>query len=291
MPRPDQTPAGTEKQHVADNYHARMAGAVRGAAASLGLGTEAGQLQLCPQLNISQCPATAGLATQLTVNLYNPLAWRRRSAVRLPVTSGQYRVTARSSGAEVASQLVQLPAAVVAVPGREGAATHELVFWAEAGPLELATFTVTRHQQQQQQQGPRPAPLSKHGKVTLGRGQLRVLVRHGAAQLLVRHAGLGLDTAAEVSTLYYAAHRGNNSEFEFRASGAYIFRPEGEEARGLGGAEETVTTGPLFDEVTRSWGWATQRLRLYHEEDALEVGWVVGPIPVQDGVGKEVIVR
>ena len=113
---------------MADNYHARMAGAVRGAAASLGLGTEAGQLQLCPQLNISQCPATAGLATQLTVNLYNPLAWRRRSAVGLPVTSGQYHVTSWCSS-----------------PPKVAVLWHKLVFLARAGPLDINLFTIPLH--------------------------------------------------------------------------------------------------------------------------------------------------
>ena len=32
-------------------------------------------------------------------------------------------------------------------------------------------------------------------------------------------------------------------------------------------------------------------LRLYHDDNLVEVGWIVGPIPVDDGIGKEVIVR
>ena len=28
---------------------------------------------------------------------------------------------------------------------------------------------------------------------------------------------------------------------------------------------------------------------MYHGEEAIEMGWVVGPIPVEDGVGKKII--
>ena len=37
--------------------------------------------------------------------------------------------------------------------------------------------------------------------------------------------------------------------------------------------------------------WASQEISLYDESDTVEVQWTVGPIPVDDNVGKEIILR
>ena len=37
--------------------------------------------------------------------------------------------------------------------------------------------------------------------------------------------------------------------------------------------------------------WATQEIRLYNDATIVEVEWTVGPIPIDDNVGKEVILR
>ena len=37
--------------------------------------------------------------------------------------------------------------------------------------------------------------------------------------------------------------------------------------------------------------WASQEIRLYDEAQNVEVEWTVGPIPVGDNVGKEIIIR
>ena len=63
----------------------------------------------------------------------------------------------------------------------------------------------------------------------------------------------------------------------------------------------------VVDELVRTYigaeGWSRLTLRNYHYNSALEVlavthlnhdhqvSWLVGPIPVEDGVGKEVILR
>jgi len=38
-------------------------------------------------------------------------------------------------------------------------------------------------------------------------------------------------------------------------------------------------------------GWASQELSLYNGGEAVEIEWTIGPIPIDDGIGKEIIVR
>jgi lysosomal alpha-mannosidase len=37
--------------------------------------------------------------------------------------------------------------------------------------------------------------------------------------------------------------------------------------------------------------WASQEISLYDEEQYVEVEWIVGPVPVDDKIGKEIIIR
>ena len=79
-------------------------------------------------------------------------------------------------------------------------------------------------------------------------------------------------------------------------SGAYIFRPSRKDER-LNILEQseskvTVVEGALVTEVKAEFGeWVKQTTRLYEGEDYVEVEWTVGPIPIDDGVGKELVAR
>lgn len=37
--------------------------------------------------------------------------------------------------------------------------------------------------------------------------------------------------------------------------------------------------------------WCSQEVRLYNEANTVEIEWIVGPIPIEDGLGKEIILR
>ncbi|CAF3927481.1 unnamed protein product, partial [Rotaria sp. Silwood1] len=37
--------------------------------------------------------------------------------------------------------------------------------------------------------------------------------------------------------------------------------------------------------------WASQEISLYDEGKSVEVEWTVGPIPINDNIGKEIIIR
>ena len=37
--------------------------------------------------------------------------------------------------------------------------------------------------------------------------------------------------------------------------------------------------------------WASQEIRIYNEAQIVEIEWIVGPIPIDDNIGKEIIMR
>ena len=89
---------GTERQHVADNYHLRLYSSLESAYQNLSLqpvlDSDIGDNTFCPFLNISQCPSTENIESQLYVRVYNPLSWARDTfTLQLPVVGSNYRVT------------------------------------------------------------------------------------------------------------------------------------------------------------------------------------------------------
>lgn len=90
---------------------------------------------------------------------------------------------------------------------------------------------------------------------------------------------------------------------EQQNSGAYIFRPNATVTlTRVRDSDQTevelvsVTRTPLVQEVVQRFAsWLTQTVRLTSgtgdSDAAIEFEWTVGPIPIEDGVGKEVITR
>uniref|UniRef100_A0AAQ6AC26 Lysosomal alpha-mannosidase n=1 Tax=Amphiprion ocellaris TaxID=80972 RepID=A0AAQ6AC26_AMPOC len=87
--------------------------------------------------------------------------------------------------------------------------------------------------------------------------------------------------------LVYNASDGNNS-LSIQPSGAYIFRPNSSTPFIISSTAQTE----MVQEV-RQWfsPWVSQVVRLYADSRALELEWTVGPVPIDDSLGKEVITR
>lgn len=91
------------------------------------------------------------------------------------------------------------------------------------------------------------------------------------------------------SLMYYTSCGGVSG---IEDSGSYNFCPNGT-ARSFGSVnlESKIDSG-LIHEVRQEFSdWAKQTIRVYEDEEFVEFDWVVGPIPVYDGVGREVISR
>ncbi|KAB7500476.1 Lysosomal alpha-mannosidase [Armadillidium nasatum] len=91
--------------------------------------------------------------------------------------------------------------------------------------------------------------------------------------------------------MWYAGMAGNNTESIYRASGAYIFRPDGSIKKFSDVAKITaIYDDSLVAEIHQQWTtWVSQVLRIYKDKNYVESDWLVGPIPIEDGIGKEIV--
>ncbi|KAK9842267.1 hypothetical protein WJX81_003590 [Elliptochloris bilobata] len=252
---------GTEKQHVANDYHRRLA---RGWA-------EAGQLLTAALAERVVALTRAGRG--LGVTIYNPLAWPRTEGVRVPVsleTVDDWALT-DDTGAPVSAQLLPASratralqaalAAANALPDPAAAGTHELAFVATLPPLGYATYSL------------QPCSAKDHS----------IALRAGNAV-----------TELSTSAVWYNASDAKGpppSNDWAPPSGAYIFRPNGEFGSGAP-MHVRIVEGPLLTEVHQEFlGWATATTRIWRGADDLEVEWTAGPLPFQDGRGRELVLR
>jgi len=95
----------------------------------------------------------------------------------------------------------------------------------------------------------------------------------------------------------------NGQEFPFKQSfkyyksngdSSYEFCPQGNvidiNAQSVK-LDSKIDSGPIH-EVRQQWNdWVSQTIRVDEDEEYVEFDWIVGPIPVEDHIGKEVISR
>lgn len=109
------------------------------------------------------------------------------------------------------------------------------------------------------------------------------------------NSGLSLPIRQEL--MYYIGAQGNNWVFENRSSGAYIFRPDTDEPVAMPFSsnilkQTVVYKGDLVDEAHQTFNeWNKQIIRVYKNENHVELDWIVGPIDISDNKCREIISR
>ncbi|XP_022237398.1 lysosomal alpha-mannosidase-like [Limulus polyphemus] len=170
-------------------------------------------------------------------------------------------------------QLVPIPLAVQKIPGRVSKATSELVFNVKLPALGFSTYFI------------RKSNKFNTGCDIANRWKTRLLREF--------HLSNGIKLPVKQSFYWYNGMNGNNSEAKFRASGAYIFRPNGTTPYPIdNNVTVTLVTGPLLNEIHQTFSpWISQVIRIYNNTKYAELEWLVGPIPIKNNIGKEIITR
>jgi len=264
----------------------------------------------CPLLNVSMCGISverlAPGGPGLRVLLYNPLAWPRLTPVRVPLGADGAVAVIDAAGKPVVSQILPLSPSTRSLQHQEqnaGAAPQdagdkEVVFMAHLEPLAFGEYIVRPVEAGH----PHAAVESQVQSVTAGAGDGHQAISNGLISLefdtesgkMVRVAdeSAGGWSALHHEFLFYESSIGEEEENPGQASGAYIFRPAGVGQVGNGTVKLDIIQGPVVSEARQVHShWAASTHRLWANHSHVESEWTVGPIPVEEGVGKEVVSR
>ncbi|KAK9903926.1 hypothetical protein WJX75_000663 [Coccomyxa subellipsoidea] len=315
---------GTAKQDVADDYHRRLAagmaeaeGAFKEELALLASGEDThralktaskwdltnlhtaadpaqqldhagGRLGMCPFLNASVCHPTvemSRLGHSILLAIYNPLGWPRTEGVRVPLDTGftsNWTVT-DGDGKEVLSQLVPVSNATLdlqnlmlqadILKNLTAAASYELAFRADAPPLGYSTYTISPAE---------AVDLTTRNPIA------------GALSSTVRRLSDNSVTQLDSEVMWYNSSDEKGpppSNTNHEPSGAYIFRPNGAVA-GTALVPVTIVEGPVLTEIRQEfYPWASLTTRIWSDTEHIESEWTAGPLPFQDQLGHEVVIR
>ncbi|KAM8972508.1 lysosomal alpha-mannosidase [Pelodytes ibericus] len=283
---------GTAKQHVSDDYSLRLSKGwdscqtlISNALSSL-TGTKE-DFTFCNLLNISVCQLSE-TAKSFHVYLYNPLGRNLTWNVRLPVNGRKYLVLGPSAE-PIPSEVVPVSEFTRNVRKEKGQATRELIFQAQIPPLGFSKFAVGKLTTQgllTKMTGTQKQPINiqnEHYKVDFDPETGLISGIHNLAK--------GISLPLSQSFYWYNASIGN--EDNWQASGAYIFRPNKSEAVIMSKNVSTyLVQNSLVQEVYQNFSsWCSQVVRLYKDQRYVELEWTVGPVPLGDHFGKEVISR
>lgn len=292
---------GTEKQHVAEDYARLLNIAIercemntKSALSQISTGErppitdERLEFKSCLHMNTSTCEISES-KDQFIVTIYNPLAHSTQQYVRIPVQNNNYYVRDYRN-VDVPSEMIKIPDSVLEIHHRKSNALYDLVFMAsELPPLGYKSYFISKSTKA----SPKPqAEVHTREQVEIGNDRIKVVFAPNGFI-----SSITVDGETQRLThnfMLYEGAEGNNEVFENRSSGAYIFRPKpGVAPRPISrSAEIKVFKGDLVQEVHQVFNeWVSQVVRVYKKENHIELEWLVGPIPIEDKIGKEITSR
>ncbi len=279
--------SGTERQHVTYDYAKRLSIGVDSALSNI-FSDVSNQIFPC-LLNISDC-SLIEKESNFGIYILNSLNYDLDVWIRVPVEYDDYDVF-DDNGEQLDTELSVIDEETKKIPERKSNAIYNVVFKISLPPfltqlvyfrrnLGKSFFLNTRETKNELQ----PFDFeNEYIKYSFDKsGNLNQIVNIES----------GISTPLKQFFCFYQSMPGNNSESEFQASGAYIFRPIKDSCVYLSVRNYTVYQGKMFSEVHQVYNdWISQTIRLYENTRHAEFEWQVGPINIDDQIGKEVIVK
>ena len=255
----------------------------------------------CDLLNVSYCPLTE-TSKSFVVTAYNPLGRTVSTYLRIPVFDSSVAVYS-PQGQLVKGQVLPISAETKSVRKQQklinSNSNYELVFPVQIPALGFATYFVNLTKSKSKNS---KAYKTQEENVWSLKDEPLVIQNEFVKMEFSKDTGLlssmtdlesKLTSTVNQQFLWYNASVGNKNSGQ--PSGAYIFRPNSSTTFNVssgGKAQITIMKGSLVQEVRQIFSpFVSQVVRLYTGQRYAEFEYTIGPIPIQDKLGKEIISR
>lgn len=317
--------SGTSKQHVADDYTKQVQSGMYKASSFVyrvlkdALGKDAlldiEEIEFCQLRNESICElSSSSSSSDFYVGVYNALPRTRSDLVQIPVNSQEFEVSAMQDDGEwtIVDHSVITNSNYANI---EGASKYSLwIDVKEMKPLSLSLIQVRLKEQKVTTIDPSLQNsismtrslrrTNTNDSYTFKNKVMEVQFRSGELSKVINYNDEGENSEIELKTEwgYYKSYVSDDSlkpqqddGGARQNSGAYIFRPSEANAdlELLSPQTFEIKESSLVTEIhsTYEQNWVHQIVRLYRDQPYFDIEYTVGPIPVSDDIGKEVIHR
>ena len=319
--------SGTSKQHVANDYAKKIHAGISGVADEVNrvlhdwiFGDDCdtvSNLSFCNLRNETICDisqqASKALGNDIYLLVYNALAHSRDEIVSVPVSvDGPYLVETLVGGDSWGSvESVVFPNANHV--GRKEAAEYILYF--DAKELNAVGVTLYRIKRKQTETSVAGNELAYRMSFTPALRRMKseetLMISTGSIIAVLNSKTGGVSKLCEVGgdaclsvhqewgyyTSFDAAKHAETKEDTQDNSGAYLFRPslptENLHSITMDPSKTIVVKSNLVTEIRSEShnGWMKQIARASSGQSYIEFEYTVGPIPIHDGLGKEIVTR
>ncbi|KAF1795198.1 hypothetical protein JG687_00000990 [Phytophthora cactorum] len=295
--------SGTEKQSVSDDYTLRLNDGILKAEKELNevlfvIG-EKEPYHLCLLANTSVCDVSTQ-NSNFEVLVHNALAHTSVQTLSIPITHKSAEVTLLSGNAKVRDQNVYV---ALPVHPEVQVAPYSFVLSAELKPLSTTRFLV-KQKDLEDEEAPTDSLDANDDVVVLENHLMRAEISKTTGSITkLANKKKNIQIPLSLDVAYYQAFQGSGPK-----SGAYVFRPDSNKTYPVTGHGSTLRSLPevtmleLHTAATdgrtsvprvafKIGSWVTLEYRVNDDDEFLEIEWTVGPVPIDDKKGKEVIVR
>jgi alpha-mannosidase len=276
-------------------------------------------LTFCQLLNETICPVSEQMTTtqqgglqdentknDLYVIVYNPLAQEQSTVIQLPVGSNQSAYVITKVGGEEqedeesSSSSSSTPIKVKAVavqaneklPGKDTADYYINFYTGMLPPVGAALYKITTTENdaengstEQSDGGSLSTVRNGDGRVSASNGIITVHFDESSGELMEIESKVGTLVSVQQTWGFYTSAP--------YSSGAYVFRPMDEPNHPFKSINSSIveTRDAIESHVHYEGGWIHQVTRLGKNSEYLEIEYTIGPIPIDDHKGKEIVTR